>query len=548
MSNPKWPQQPNMPPQPAAPAQNAPPAFASTQAMDFAPGQLQAMLSQQGAPIGQPPQNPAFGQPPQNPTFGQPSQPAWGQAPQNPAFGAPSQQGSPFGQPPANPAFGQPSQPAWGQAPQNPAFGAPSQQGAPYGQPQGPAYGQPQNPAFGQPAQPAWGQPSQPAWGQPSQPAWGQAPSGYAAPPAKPASAGAALSMLGAGLLLVGAVGAKVALRSGGRALTRSVTSSTSTTSSSTIRMNTLGTTTTRNHVATPDEQLQDKIDPYVERCLNRFSRQVFDAENRYFDWVDRRKGPTGRERVVYGIYDVNGDPADCASAVTTAATTMPSVPALEAAGPRFSQALAAVVPLIHQTHTYYANVATYRGDGMAQGVLLHPQLVAAFSAFSDAQRGLSEAVSASQDQATEAFLARVRNDPNLVVEYHLKNDQRMARHLARALRTWELRGGQVTGIDAATFVPAVNEYAIGVNNLSTASLQNPRQASAVGGLPLYQARAAAYLRQLQGLSMRIQSGDRFTRPELRLMSLRMGWTVQGSPDAANRAYNELVQSYNALR
>ncbi|MFO0648359.1 MAG: DUF3829 domain-containing protein [Polyangiales bacterium] len=352
--------------------------------------------------------------------------------------------------------------------------------------------------------------------------------------------------MAGAGLLVVLGVGAKVALRAGGRSITRNVT--TSSTTGSTIRpIMPLG-TQHRAHATTPDEQLQDKIDPYVEHCLNRFSRQVFDAENRYYDWVDRRKGPTGRERVVYGIYDVNGDPGECSRAVTSAATLTPSVPALEAAGPRFSATLATVVPLIHQAHNYYANPALYRGDNMAQGALLHPQLVAALAAFTDAQRALSEAVSASQDTATESFLARVRTDPNMVVEYHLKNDQRMARHLARALRGWDVRNGQVTGIDATTFVPAVNEYAIGVNSLATVSLQNPQQAAAVRGLPLYQARSATYLRQLQGLSMRIQSGDRFTRSELNVMRMRMGWTVQGSPDAANRAYNELVQSYNALR
>ncbi len=511
MSNPKWPQQPNMPPQPGAPAQGGAQPIASTQAMEFTPQQLQNMMgaqaSQQGAPFGQAPQG--------NP-FGQPSQPAFGQAPQ-PAFG----------QAPQGNAFGQPSQPAFGQAPQGNAFG--------------------------QPSQPAWGQPpqqQQPAWGQaPSQPAWGQPATGYAAPPVAaptPASGRSALSMLGAGLLVVAGVGAKVALRTGGRAIVRGV--STSSTTGSTIRpMVPLG-GGNRARATTPDQQLQDKIDPYVERCLNRFSRQVFDAENRYYDWVDRRKGPTGRERVVYGIYDVSGDPGECARAVVTAAALTPSVPALEAAGPRFSATLATIVPLIHQAHNYYANPALYRGDSMAQGTLLHPQLVAAFAAFTDAQRALSEAVSASQDQATDAFLARVRTDPTMVVEYHLKNDQRMARHLARALRGWDVRNGQVTGIDAATFVPAVNEYAQGVSGLSTSSIQYPPQAAAIGGLPQYQLRSATYLRQLQGLSMRLQTGERFSRSDLNLLRMRMGWTVQGSPEAVNRAYNELVQSYNALR
>jgi hypothetical protein len=487
MSDPRWPQQPNVFPQPGAPQA---PAGAPAQSAPQPFAATQAMDLSQGqfqalTPGAQPPQ-------------------------QGPWSAQPAQQGAPFAQP---------AQPAWGQPPQQPAWGQP-------------------------PQQPPWAQPpQQPPWAQPQQPAWGQPSTAYAAPPARPASANgaSALGMLAAAALVLVGVGAKVALRTGGRSIAR-------TTSSSPQRpLLPIGARAAR--AATPDELLQDKLSPYVEHCLNLFSREVNRAEGRYFEWVDRRKGPTGRERIVYGMPDVARDPAQCQRAVASAASMAPSAPDLEAAGARFAEATAALVPIIRQVHAYYVDPTVYRGDNMARGVLLHPQLVSALEGYTAAHRDLSDTVSRYQDQATDGFLNRVRNDPGRVVDYNLKNDQRMARHLARSIRAWQVdRRGVLSGIDAAQFAPAVTEYQLGVASLSGASTQNPSQALAVRGLPLYQARSAAYARQLQGLSQRLQSGQTFTRPELRLIGLRLGWTLQGSPDAAIRAYEELVQSYNSLR
>ncbi len=185
----------------------------------------------------------------------------------------------------------------------------------------------------------------------------------------------------------------------------------------------------------------------------------------------------------------------------------------------------------------------------MAQGSLLHPQLMLAFERFSTAQQAMSEAVSASQDQATEAFLTRARTDPSLVVEYNLRNNQRSARHLSRSLRGWTIdRNGVLQGIDAASFAASVNSYQAGVAALANAMAQNPSQSNAVRGLPLYQARSAAYLVHLQRLSVRLQNSEPFTAFDRRTLRTRTAWVVQGSPDAVNHAYNDVVQAYNLLR
>lgn len=519
MSNPKWPQQPPYPPQgdPGAPQnpfgappsqQGGAPPIQATQAMDF------SQMPLPGAP-GAPPQQP------------------WGAPP------AASQQGSPFGAPP-------PQQQPWGPPPST------SQQGSPFGAPP------PQQPWGAPPSQQGFGAPpSQQGFGAPPSQPWGAAPqqNAYGAPPAyapaptpRPSTGGTAVfGLLAAGVLALGGVCAVGVARFRKKA-TRAVTSSV-VPPPTTGLVPIPGRTTGARGPQYPDEQLQAKLDPYVEHCLNRFSRQVFDAENRYLDWVDRRKGPTGRERIVYGIYNVNGDPGECSRAVSGAVATQPSLPGVESAGLRYAGALNAVVPLIRQAHAYYSNPVTYRGDQMAQGRLLHPQLLAAFEQFSAAQRALSDEVGQNQDRATEALLARIQSDPNQVVEYHLKNDQRMARQLIRLTRGWDVnRRGELSGIDAAALAPAIDQYRVGLDNLRAAAVANPRQSSRIAGLSLYQLRGTSYLTQLQRLSTRLQTGERFTRTDLRLMGMRLGRAVQGSPEAVNNAYNELVQSYNALR
>ncbi len=553
MSNPKWPQQPPFPPpQGGAPSAFQPPqqqgGFAATQAMEVPaggfPGAAQPGAPPQ-APWGAAPQGPqpgAFGQAPQQGgfsqqggAFGQPSQPgAFGQAPQQGGF---SQQGGAFGQAPQQGAFGQPAQPgAFGQPSQPGAFGQPSQQG-----------GFSQQGSYGQAPQ-AWGQAPQTAAPWSSQQG-GFPPSSFpqgAQPYGQPqSSTGRGIGMLVVGVgLLVAAVSAKVVLRSSRRSFSSShTTSSTTRTTASTF-----GVQPTRRALL-PDEQIDAKLDPYIQHCLNRFARQVFDAEGRYFQWVDRAKGPNGRERVVYGIYNVTGEPTECQNALTRAAAMTPPMPAVEGAAQRYLAALTTVLPVVRQAHTYYSNAMNWRADNMAQGQLLHPRLLAAFEGFRTAQRAFSDEVGAQQESATEAFLARTRNDPSQAVEHHLKNDQRMARRVVRMTHRWDVsRGGELTGIDVNALAPAVAEYQTGLDSLRTAAITYPAQAMRVRGLPNYQSRCQLYLTQLQRLTQRLQTGERFSRGDMRLMSMRMGHLVMGSPEAVNRAYNDAVQAYNLLR
>jgi len=432
------------------------------------------------------------------------------------------------------------------QAPQGNAFGMPGPFSAPQA-PQGNAFGAQQGVQgvpWAQAATP-WG--ASPQGGPPYSPPLGATPTS-----AKTSVGKTILGVMGAGLIVALGVcvkvGVRAALRRGGQAV-HTGSSRPSATSSTGLPGLPASTTPRAPRVLPPDEQIQAKLDPYVDHCLNRFSRQVFDAEGRYLQWVDRARGPTGRERIVHGIYTVHGETSECATAVTRAAAMQPSMPAIESAATRFSTALHTVVPLIRQAHAYYSNRLTYQGDGMAQGRLLHPRLIAAFDDFTAAHQAFSDELLHQQDLATEAFLARARNDPDLVVEYHLKNDQLMARRIIRLTRNWRIaRNGQLLGIDGNALAPQVTQYAQGLDALQRATLANPQQASRIVGLPNYQANCRVYLAQLQRLVARLQHNERFNDSELRMVAMRLGHTVPGSPEAVSHAYNNAVNAYNRLR
>ena len=251
----------------------------------------------------------------------------------------------------------------------------------------------------------------------------------------------------------------------------------------------------------------------------------------------------------MYGIHNVNGEVSECSAALPRAAAMPPSMPGIEAAALRYSAALNTVVPLIRQAHAYYANRITYTGDKMAQGRLLHPQLIPAFDNFTAAHRAFSDELGRQQDAATEAFLVRARNDPNQVVEFHLKNDQLMSRRIIRLTRGWRVSNrGELSGIDLNELAPQVQQYERGLNELQRAMFTQPQQSARISGLPSYLTFCRTYLAQLQRLVGRLQTGETFNRAELRMMSLRFGYSVQGSPEAVNRAYNDAVNAYNRLR
>src|SRR5712664_3686763 len=72
---------------------------------------------------------------------------------------------------------------------------------------------------------------------------------------------------------------------------------------------------------------LTEKTGLYITQCVNKYSSRVMDSYRRYASWIrDVESGPTGKENLVYGLYDIGGDGHDCVDAIKKARSIEPAV------------------------------------------------------------------------------------------------------------------------------------------------------------------------------------------------------------------------------
>lgn len=138
-----------------------------------------------------------------------------------------------------------------------------------------------------------------------------------------------------------------------------------------------------------PDENqaILAKLDGYVS-CLRDHSKQVFQIADFYIAPLGGNP-PTAHSEL---RLSATPDPEKCLKAITAARELAPATPALVRAGDEFAQALEAVHSLTSAGAKYLArdNPETF---AIERGLALHPELIAAFSAFEAAQGRLFDEV-----------------------------------------------------------------------------------------------------------------------------------------------------------
>jgi hypothetical protein len=124
-------------------------------------------------------------------------------------------------------------------------------------------------------------------------------------------------------------------------------------------------------------KSLAEKTNLYV-RALNAASN-IRRSYDRYDSWVDVQKGPTGKERLVYGLYTINTSPVnDMVEAATRGPTLKPSLPAIDDAVAKLAGATKTLVPLIKAAADYYEQ-EDYKDDNAKRGQELHGQMMPLF-------------------------------------------------------------------------------------------------------------------------------------------------------------------------
>ena len=214
------------------------------------------------------------------------------------------------------------------------------------------------------------------------------------------------------------------------------------------------------------DEQMLDKLDAYII-CLNTLSSPVHSTRARYFSWVDPKKGVTGNERVVLGLFDLPNEAAQKCTAGLGKARTMPPKDAkLEAAGDEFAKTVTELDVLIDEVFTYYEN-KNFKDDKFAKGKAMHPRLMAAFANFSKADNNMHQTLDGITKPLAQRTLARIEREEGRKFRYHRKNVLIGARELVEAGDPV----GDDDNVDTALYAASFNAYDKAVTDLESYGL-----------------------------------------------------------------------------
>jgi hypothetical protein len=284
------------------------------------------------------------------------------------------------------------------------------------------------------------------------------------------------------------------------------------------------------DHAAAQTSSLTDKLNAYVG-CINRLSERSYDSRSRYFSWVGK-KGPTGKERIIYGTYTIY-DTSDCRKNVEQANALEPRDAELETAASAYVDAVTTLEPLLKEADDYYSQ-QDYKDDRMAKGRALHPRLVAAWDAFANADKRLRTGVEAINDRRAAERLAEIERSEGRKARYHV---EALMIHAKRVLRAQDSAKP-----DIAAITKAVSEYESIVKateQMAGADGEAKIDSSFLGNAKSFLTTAKQLMRRIRD-KVPYSQGDRML-----LSSGGGGWMVEGSPPRLLRDYNQLIQSYN---
>jgi hypothetical protein len=274
-----------------------------------------------------------------------------------------------------------------------------------------------------------------------------------------------------------------------------------------------------------------EKLNAYVG-CINRLSARSYDSRARYFSWA-AKSGPTGRERIIYGLYTIY-DTSDCKKNVEKANALEPHDAALEAAASAYAEAVGKLEPLLKEADDYYSR-EDYKDDKMAKGKALHPRLVAAWDAFAGADQKLRGEVDAINDRRALEKLAEIEQSEGKKARYYVEALMIQAKRVLRAQDTAKP--------DVAALTRAIANYeetVKGAEPFSGSGLARDKIGS------IFISNAKSYLVTAKQLMRRIRDHVPYSAGDRMMLGNAMsGWMVEGSPPRLLRDYNQLVDAYN---
>lgn len=215
---------------------------------------------------------------------------------------------------------------------------------------------------------------------------------------------------------------------------------------------------------------LTEKINAYVG-CINRLSERSYASRQRYFEWVGKG-GPTGKERIIYGLYSVGSSSKDAIEKARKSAAAEPAIPALDGATKELAAAFEALVPILNEAEAYYDR-KDYLSDGMKGGKELHAKLVPAASAFLSARMKAEQLQEQFKDLLDRQQLARIEKAEGKSVRWHTRNTMMLAKKAVDLMPRDPRKPGDLKAFDAA-----LTEFGEAVRTFDTAVRESGKSGS----------------------------------------------------------------------
>lgn len=299
--------------------------------------------------------------------------------------------------------------------------------------------------------------------------------------------------------------------------------------------------------VVDEDVLLARKLDTLVRECRNPFATRALQSWTRYASWIgDKKHGPTGKERNVFGLYALAADPKACRKAVTAVLPLVTSTPLLDLAAEGFAASVEALVPAVNAASLYYEH-GDYKEDGFVRGRAMHAELVAAFDAFKKADAALGAELDTAQDALDARELARLEGDESQRGRWHLKRTAVQAKGLLRAATPGALGGpaGEPAGkLDPAGVAGAEARFEEARAAFGRWCAEHPTEATPFASY-------ARGLEQLELAGKELVARVRDKRPYSTGEKMNLGgqneWMVPGSPGRVVARYNAVIEAFNAL-
>ena len=222
-------------------------------------------------------------------------------------------------------------------------------------------------------------------------------------------------------------------------------------------------------------EATTQKFNAYIE-FMNRTLR-ASESLDRYKSWVNMKTGPTGRESIIYGLYEPYDTQSEEAAA-TAALTKPPSLPDLDSAMRDYIAANAALAPILREANGYYER-ADYKTDKMAGGKALHPRIVAAAGPFLAARAHLETVMRAEKAKVDDLRLAAIEKREGRKANWHVANIMMKAQRIVDMLPS-----DAQPVIDIAAFDAAMADFGAAVKDMDGYSAAHPNSFSAFESEP----------------------------------------------------------------